>query len=195
MLKHIIFIGILFVSGYLYLTERTITHGPGVVAPNAPTQEPAFAIKNPKHKDFTIRILSKFDMEARVLSKARYSDKLANIAPMDVVVGWGPMSDERNLNEVLIKQTDRYFNWQMTNPPIPLHKMVEHTANIHLAPSTPQIKKKIWEIREGHIVSMKGYLIEVSSGDGWSLKSSTRRNDYGKEASELLWIEEIQLRP
>ncbi|MDR8391005.1 hypothetical protein NC796_07645 [Aliifodinibius sp. S!AR15-10] len=194
MLKHVIFLGILFVSSYLYMTERTITHGPGVVAPSEPVQQQAFGIKDIKHNGFKVKPLAEFNIEARVLSKARYHDKLAEFAPLDLVVGWGPMSDEKNLNEILIKQSERYYDWQITHQPIPLHKMVQKSANIHLAPSTPEIEKKIWDIRKGHIVKLKGYLVEASTQDGWSLKSSLKRDDYGKDGSELMWVKEIEIK-
>ncbi len=194
MLKHIIFIGILFISGYLYMTERSITHGPGIVAPAEPAQQPAFGVGELVHDSFDINPLAEFTIEARALSKKRYTtDKLGELAPLDVVFGWGPMSDERNLNEVLFKQSERYFNWQMTNPPLPLHKMVQHTANIHLIPSSPDIEKKLWEIRKGHVVKIEGYLVEATSEEGHKFKSSMRRNDYGEKSSELLWVKDIQI--
>lgn len=196
MFKHIFFIGVLLFSAYLYMTERTITHGPGIVAPIEPSQTPAFGIKDFNQGEFQIKPLAEFNIEARVLAKKQYStDKLADLAPLDVVFGWGPMSDERNLDEVLITQSDRYFEWQMTNPPIPLHQMVRHTANMHLAPSDPQIKSKIFDIRKGHIVTIKGYLVNASTSDDWSLKTSMKRDDYGDQASELVWVKEIQIRP
>ncbi|WP_395259815.1 hypothetical protein [Halalkalibaculum sp. DA3122] len=178
------------------MTERTITHGPGVVAPSEPTQTPAFGIKDLQKGAYSITPLAKFTAEARVLSKKRYSsDKLSDLSPLDVMLGWGAMSDEKHLDEILITQSERYFEWQMSDPPIPLHQMVRHTANVHLIPSSPEIRSKILEIRRGHIVTVKGYLVEARTPDGWSHKSSMRRDDFGKEASELVWVNELQLKP
>ncbi|MDZ7693483.1 MAG: hypothetical protein U5K69_20590 [Balneolaceae bacterium] len=141
---------LLLFSGYLYYTERVITHGPGVVAPDKPAQEHAFGVEEITFKDFILKPLAKFNAEARVLSKRAYtSDRLAEISPMDFFVGWGPMSDEKILNELLISQSNRYFDWQMTHRPIPLQQMVEHTANIHLIPSSDKINAEIRRSPQG----------------------------------------------
>jgi len=193
MLKHILFIALLVGGGYFFWTTRPVTHGPGVVAPSEPTQRHAFGIRNIDYKTYEIEPLAEFNIEARVLSKKRYSDKMSEVAPYDFVLGWGPMSDERNLEHMLIKQSDRYFDWQMTKPPIRITDMINHSANVHLAPSTSVIEKKLGEVRNGHVVRIKGFLVKIDSEDGWSIKSSLRRNDYGKESSEVIWIKEFEI--
>lgn len=193
MLKHIVFIVILVGGGYFFWTTRPVTHGPGIVAPSEPTQRHAFGIRNIDFKTYEIEPLAEFNIEARVLSKKYYSDRMNEVAPYDFVLGWGPMSDERNLEHMLIKQSDRYFDWEMTAPPIPRTEMIKHTANVHLAPSTQQIEEKLGKVRMGHVVQIKGYLVKIEAADGWSIKSSLRRNDYGKDASEVIWIKEFEI--
>lgn len=194
MIKHIVFFGIMMVAGYLYLTERTITHGPGEVAPDAPTQRHAFGERHFEHQGYRIEPLARFNSEVRLLSKEwYYNGQLAEISPVDFMVGWGPMSDERVLNEVLIKQNDRYFSWQLTHYPIPLNKMVRHSANIHLVPASEEVKAKLREVLKGHVVKLKGLLVEISDGNGWSAESSLTRKDYGEDASEILWLEELKI--
>lgn len=194
MIKHIVLLGILMTAGFLYWTERTITHGPGVVAPEAPAQNHGFGIKKFDHNGYRVHPLARFKAEARILSKEWYfKGRLADVSPVDFMVGWGPMSDERILNEVLIKQTDRYFHWQMTHYPIPLNKMVRHTANIHIVPSSDEVESELRKVRIGHVVQLEGLLVEVKASDGWSAKSSLTRNDYGEEASEILWVEKIKI--
>lgn len=192
MIKHILLAAVLLISGYLYYTGRVITYGHGVVAPQEPVQEHAFGAKEIKIKDYTLSPLANFDAEVRVLSRKIYtSDRLAELSPLDIMVGWGPMSDEKILNEILIKQSDRYFDLQITHQPIPRHKMVSKSANLHVIPSSEEVNNKLREARQGHVIRIKGYLVEINSPDGWSVKSSLKRDDYGDKASEILYVKEI----
>ncbi len=194
MLKHIIFLSILCVGGYLYMTERVITHGPGEVAPETPEQRHAFGIDDFEHNGYNVEPLARFNGEVRVLSKQwYYNGRLAEVSPVDFMVGWGPMSDERILNELLIKQSDRFFNWQMTHRPLPLQKMVRHSANIHLVPASDEVKAELKSVLKGHGIKLKGLLVKISDGNGWSAQSSLTRKDYGEDATEILWVEKVQI--
>jgi hypothetical protein len=52
----------------------------------------------------------------------------------------------------------------------------------------------IKEIRNGDIVQLSGSLVNVvSESDGWRWKSSQTRNDTGKGACELIWVESLQI--
>lgn len=194
MFKHILFIFFLIGSGYYYWTTRPVMHGPGEVAPKEPRQKNAFGVKPIKYKTYTLSPLAAFDAEARVLSKKRYyNDRVASIAPYDFVLGWGPMSDERNLGYLLIKQSNRSFYWEMTRPPIPEQEMRQHTANIRLIPSNQKIREQLGNIRQGHIIKVQGYLVKIRSDDGWQIKSSLSRKDRGKNSAEVVWIEEFRI--
>lgn len=195
MLKHIIFIIILLFGSYFYWTTRPVTHGPGVVAPSEPSQREAlgFGIETINYKTYDIKPLAEIDIEARVLSKKKYSDQYAEVLPYDFVLGWGPMSDERNLDKILIRQSDRFFEWEMITRPIPRPQMIRHSANAHLAPSDQTILGQLRDVRLGQVVRIKGYLVKIDSESGWSIKSSLERDDYGKKGSEVIWIKEFQI--
>ena len=194
MLKHLIFSVLIIAGGYYYWTTRPITHGPGEMAPNEPKQVKVFSAKDILHKNYTISPLAKFDMQARVLAKKQYYvEDQSDILPYDIVFGWGPMSDEKHLDEILIKQSNRTFSWEMTQPPIPLKKMKRYSANMHLIPASPKIKDILADLRQGHIVKIKGYLVKVASNNGWSIKSSLTRSDGGKNSNEVIWIEELEI--
>jgi len=191
-IKHTLFLGILFAAGYYFWVTRPISHGPGEIAPNKPEQSTAFGIEKINYKNHSIIPMATFSIEARVLAKKRYYyDQASDIAPYDMVLGWGPMSDERNLDHILIKQSNRKFSWEMTTPPISTHEMHTHAANVHMIPSNPDLMDKLGDIRVGHVVNIKGYLVNVVSDEGWRKKTSLKRNDYGSGSTELLWIREL----
>ncbi|MDX1618670.1 MAG: hypothetical protein R3224_07775 [Balneolaceae bacterium] len=194
MLKHIFFVAILIGVGYYFWQTRPVTHGPGVIAPTGPDQRSAYGAQRIEFKNYDIKPLAEFNIEARVLAKKRYTDRMSDLSPYDISLGWGPMSDERILDKILVTQSDRYYNLQMANPPIPEHEMIKHSANIHLATSDEQVINKIRETRIGEVVSITGYLVEIYSENGWTIRSSLRRDDYGDDASEFLWIRDYEIK-
>lgn len=192
MVKHIFFILLMIAGGYYFWNSRPVVHGPGVVAPNEPIQEQAYGVNKIEFKSFKLTPFAKIDLETRVLSKKKYyEDREAQFAPYDIVVGWGPMSDERNLDEILVKQSDRYYYWEMIQPSISIGDIRTHSANIRFIASDKNISEKLADLRIGQIIRVKGYLVEVKSEEGWTIKSSSKRNDSGKEASEIIWIKEM----
>lgn len=194
MLKHILFALLLFSGSYYYWTTKPVTHGPGIVAPESPKQSSARGLDSFRHKTFNIVPKAKIDIEARVLSrKDYYFDTFSELTPIDVVFGWGPMSDEKNLEKLMVRQSERSFHWEMTTPPIKQQEMWRNAANMHLIPSSNTIEEKIRGLRNGHIVKIEGYLVNAESKQGWELKTSLSREDIGSDASELLWIKSLTI--
>lgn len=194
MLKHLLFIVLLCGGAYYYWTTRPVVHGPGVVAPDTPKQKKAYHVDKMHYKGIQIVPKAKFTMEARVLSiKNYYFDTFTDLTPTDIVFGWGPMSDETNLNTIMVRQSDRSFYFEMTNPPIPQPKMWSHTANVHIIGPTQDIRDKVQSLRKGQVVRIKGYLVNATAPEGWTLKTSLSRTDIGKDSSELVWINSLSI--
>jgi hypothetical protein len=63
-----------------------------------------------------------------------------------------------------------------------------------MIPSTDQIKGQLLALRNGQLVGVGGYLVRVSSKDGWSWTSSLSRTDSGNGSCELLWVEYVDPR-
>jgi hypothetical protein len=192
-------IAFLAVSGYFawdeFVLSRPIKRGPGMVAERLPVQvaldgdAPVFD----KH-GFRVAALARFDLEARVLRSKSYCcsgpDKLA---PIDIAFGWGRMSDETVLSHIDISQSGRFYFWRyQTAPPIPRREIETSSANMHLIPASAQVEKRLKKLRPGSVVSLKGYLVEVSGADGFRWRSSLTRDDTGNGACELIWVEEVE---
>ena len=100
-----------FVIGWL-LRDDAIEHGPGVLAPEAPVQTDADDTEPFGHNGYRIRPLADFTIKARVLGREDYRfDREAELAPIDLALGWGPMSDETVLDELDISQSGRWYRW------------------------------------------------------------------------------------
>jgi len=194
MIKHLLFFVLLCGGVYYYWVTKPVEHGPGIVAPETPVQEAVFNTDKLEYKKFDIKPKANIELEARILSiKNYYFDKYSDLSPTDIVFGWGPMSDERNLNSIMVRQSDRSFYWEMANPPIKQEKMWQHATNMHLIGSTQEIRDKIGSLRKGHVVKIAGYLVNAQSPEGWSLKTSMSRKDIGDNSSELVWVKSLTI--
>lgn len=105
------------------------------------------------------------------------------------------MSDPAVYNSLHITQSNRfyYYKWERT-PPIPESEIISHSANTHLIASNPEVAKQIDRIKDGDIVTLKGYLVkyrEEANDSWWEWTSSTSRTDTGDGACELLYVEYV----
>jgi hypothetical protein len=175
-------------------SQRAVSHGPGVIAPNAPEQE-ALGDAGPfDYQGYTLQPLARFSVEARVLSREDYHfDAGAGLAPVDLALGWGPMSDETVIAQLSISQSGRFYSWRADELPIPREQIEQHSANMHLIPADDRIERKIKRVRPGQIVRFSGFLVEARGAGDWRWRSSLTRNDTGNGACELIWIEDFSI--
>lgn len=193
MIKHLLFGLLLMGSLYYYWETKPVEHGPGIVAPDTPEQQAIYNGDKFDYKEIELTPKAEINLEARVLSIEKYYfDKYSDLTSTDIVFGWGPMSDERNLNSLMVRQSDRSFYWEMAKPPIQQEKMWQNAANMHLIGSTDEIKEQINFLREGHIVELEGYLVDAKASD-WTLETSLSRSDIGSNSSELVWIKSLTI--
>ena len=177
-----------------YWTGRPIDPGPGQVAPREPLQRALDPKPRFEFKGYRMTALAEFDIEARVLSTKRYSyDANAELSPIDLALGWGPMSDGEVLDDIDISQSSRFYHWNTRNPPIPLTAIGLHSANMHLIPADAAVEAALDDIRQGQVVRFSGQLIKAERPDGWRWKSSLTRRDAGGGACEVVFVRWIEI--
>lgn len=185
--------GILLLFGAYQCWESREVHQPsGILAPRPPIQQ---NIANPKPFDFKgyrITPLASFEIEARVLSRERYHfGREAELSPIDLALGWGPMSAQEVLDQLKISQSHRYYRWQTSRLPLPPQVIATHSANMHIIPAADPIEDELMKIRKGHIVRLGGYLVQATAADGWRWRSSLSRKDTGDGACEVILVDRI----
>jgi hypothetical protein len=132
-------------------------------------------------------------VEARVLGKRRYYlDPGSGLYPVDLAMGWGPMSDERVLRHIKIDQYNRYFVWRVNRFPIPRQEIEVHSANMHLIPANPDIQSKVFACRVGDIVRFDGFLVKAVGPNGLTVTSSLSRKDTGANACEIVFVRSFE---
>lgn len=146
---------------------------------------------------FTYRPLARFAVKAVVLARERYfSETEANLTPVDLAVGWGPMSEAATINALRISQGQRWYEYRWPDqPPIEPELIARSSANMHLIPAEPAVRTELLKVRRHELVEFSGYLVEVCTEDGWHWRSSTTRDDTGGGACEVVWVEQIRHRP
>ena len=174
--------------------DTTISHEPGILAPEAPYQEVVQSGLLFMHKEYLIEPLATFNAEARVLSKKRYRlGRESDLSPIDLALGWGPMSDENVLDHFSISQSNRWYWWRYKTLPITKKQVIHSSANMHMVPADDLVKRQLMRIQEGHVIRIKGYLIEARAEDGWRWRSSLSRKDSGDNACELVWVQDVEI--
>jgi len=175
-------------------SSRPIKREPGILAADEPhqyeTQQQPFTFK-----DYELTPQASYDIEARVLSVENYIvDAGAKLAPVDFAVGWGPMSDTAVLKHFKVDQGARFYTIYPDNEAIDLDTALKHSANMHLIPADDMVRHELKKIKAGNIVTLHGWLVNVSRSDGFMWHSSLTRNDTGDGACELMFVNSLTYR-
>lgn len=148
-----------------------------------------------EYQGFHLRPLAHFSIEARVLHRKVYRyDKQSVLVPVDLALGWGPMSDQSVLDRLTITQSMRFYwyHWAQ-QPPIAPEEIVSHSTNVHIIPSSSAIAARCKSLRTGSLVHLGGDLVEAT-GPGINFwRSSLSRTDTGNGACELMWVKEVSI--
>ncbi|WP_126453286.1 hypothetical protein [Sulfuriflexus mobilis] len=194
-MKKWFFIAALAIAGYWqYDQNREVQQADGVVAKAAPLQRALVNAAVFTHEGYSVTPLANFALEARVLSRKQYSlGREADLSPVDLALGWGPMSDNHVLEKIDISQGNRFYYWRVEQFPIPQDEIIRHSSNMHMIPANTHVAKQLAGVRKGNVVAITGQLVKVNAADGWHWQSSLSRTDTGSGACELVWVKEVSV--
>lgn len=189
---------ILFLLLAVFCCHRwNVTHlsfSPGVAAPVDPQQSANSSMDPFEFSGFTISPLAIFEVTALVLSSHHYFfGQEASLAPVDLALGWGPMSDGTILKDISISQGMRWYFFYYQKSLIDQNVIVSHSGNMHLIPSSKDIEKAVKKAKKGDVVSFKGFLVNINRSDGWRWNSSLSRTDTGAGSCEIVWVKEFRI--
>ncbi|RNF84153.1 hypothetical protein [Montanilutibacter psychrotolerans] len=141
-------------------------------------------------KAATLTPLAGFSIDARVLSREDYSlGREADLSPTDLALGWGRMREDAVLDQLSISQSGRWYNYRWANqPPLPPYEIASSSANMHMIPADQATADALKDVRAGDRVRIDGWLVEAQAPDGWHWRSSTRRDDTGDGACEVIYV-------
>lgn len=140
-----------------------------------------------------VQPLAEYRLEARVLGRKDYSDAGAFASPMDLALGWGPMSRQDVIDGLSLRQSGRWYHYSWKrDPPVPVGDIIANSANTHLIPANGRVASQIEQIEEGDRVRLVGVLVALRRKDGWRWRSSLTRKDSGDGSCELMWVEKVE---
>jgi hypothetical protein len=180
--------------GYRHFTGP-ISHAPGILIATEPEQtELPAATAAISHREFQLKPLAHFSVDARLLHRKNYRyDNIAKLAPTDLALGWGEMSDQSVVDRLTISQSSRFYWYEyQLPPPIPQEAIVRHSTNVHIIPADDAVRAECKSLRAGELIHLDGELVEVTGpGIASSWRSSLRRDDSGNGACEVLLAEHV----
>jgi hypothetical protein len=184
------------VAGYQLVATSAVEWRPGTLVETLPQQGDLEKADSIALNGFELTPRATFRAEVRVLGRSRYwLGKLADVAPLDIAVGWGPMSDSAVLDRIAISQSGRFYFWRYEDePPIPRADIESHSANWHLIPANDSVWSTLRGLRVGDIVTLDGQLVDVHHPETGTMRTSLKRNDTGAGACEIVLVEAASLR-
>jgi len=207
-LKKIVFVVLLVAAVHYYVqpgnyfqSGREVNYSPNNLTPGElpsadPVQENLGNAAPIHYKNYTITPMANFTITARVLSKENYFyDSSSELSPTDLAMGWGRMSDPAILKKISISQSNRWYHWHVDEFPIPQREIETHSANMHMIPANASVRNTLANVRSGNIVALKGKLVSITRPDGWHWQSSMTREDTGDGACEVIWVEDLYIKP
>jgi len=185
---------LIIVLVYFFYPEKVVTYPSGITAPDQPKQTKIIGNKEWTLDEFKFKALAEYHIKARVLSRNNFSvGKESELSPLDLALGWGPMSDQNVIDKIDISQSNRWYRWKADVLPIPAREISLNSANVHIIPKDEAIEEKFDKVYKGSLIEMNGYLVEITTADGWRWKSSLKRDDTAGGSCELFWVEELEI--
>jgi hypothetical protein len=180
-----------------WFIDRPLHPQDGVLAAAEPLQVDATDGEKTQVGRWTLTTRASYHITARILSLERYRfDRLSDLIPEDLALGWGPMSDNRVIRHMDIYQTDRFYFWRANSEtPISKDSVIIHSANTHVIPQDATIAKQLSRLRAGEVVTLSGDLVDAVRDDGAWIKTSLVRTDTGPGACEVMLVRGVELVP
>ena len=183
-------------SGWQRFEHRPATQPDGLVAPDEPLQTEVRDATPVRLGRWHLTPRADYDITARILaSESYYFDRLSDLIPEDLALGWGPMSDNRVLADFDISQSVRFYTWRPRGPlPIARDSVISHSANTHVIPANSHIRAQLEALRVGDVVRLTGTLVDGRRDDGAWIRTSLTRLDSGPGACEIMLVQGVELR-
>ena len=182
----------LFVAALWFCFHEPAAHWRGMPAAQEPIQASQDLPRPFLHAGYTVTPLARYSITAVVLSRERYrNDREADLAPVDLALGWGPMSIAAVINDLKISQGGRWYEYSYANePPLDPREIAIHSANTHCLPDDV-VRGDLLAVKRHELVTLEGYLVEVTGDGGYAWHSSMSRTDTGAHACEVMWITSV----
>ena len=182
-------------QGYNRWQLRPVHPPEGPIAPDDPLQADADGASPAVLGRWRLTPRARYDITARILAREDYRfDRLSDLIPEDLALGWGPMSDNKVIRAFDISQSVRFYSWMPKQAlPIPRQAVIEHSANTHVIPADAGVARQLKRARIGQVIHLRGYLVNAVRDDGAYITTSMTRSDSGPGSCEVLLVEQVEI--
>ncbi len=195
----LVFFGALSIYVYDYFYDINGTRAPRNAADlkhwHPPIQTNLPGTHGIKFKHGQLRFMAEFEVSGRVLGKKYYDDgRYAQIAPMDLSLGWQYMSKPRVYKNAKMHNHNRVFTWE-GEIKIPRQDAIRSFANIHIIPANQEVWGNLVALEKEQFVTLSGHLVhydERIKNRIFMLRTSLTRNDTGLESCELMYVQSVE---
>lgn len=188
-----ILLGYIGWGAWNWISDRPLHPPDGVLAADEPQQTDVPSGDKLQVGHWTLTVRAEYRITARVLARERYHfDGLADLVPEDLALGWGPMSDNRNLRSIDISQSNRFYYWRASaDSSVARDSIITHSANTHVIPQNALVARQLSRLRPGQVVTLSGELVDGARDDGRWIRTSMVRNDTGAGACEVMLVSDV----
>lgn len=144
--------------------------------------------------------VARFDATVLVLSRKSYTgifgDELAEFSPFDLAVAWGEGALADVYGALSIRQSNRFFFWKASNEAWQdprVRRFGRNAGNWHIVPETDAVMRDFFEVMEGDVVRMEGFLVDIQGPRNFVWKTSRKRTDNGPGACEIFLVTKVEL--
>lgn len=191
MYKHI-FLVIVMIGSVLLWGQRPANHGPGILAPEEPLLRRTEFKEDIRFQNFTLIPRWEIRGTSRIVSKKSYwFDEKKHLSPYDMVLGWDAMSDEQNLSHVQVPISNRQYDIEIIRSHLTAGQMREQLLYAHVIPSDEEVSKMLKEVKEGDIITYKGFIVDVEDQSNWRWTSSIDSKKTQLDHSQILWLQNL----
>jgi len=182
-------------QGYNRWQLRPVHPPEGPIAPDDPLQADADGASPAVLGRWRLTPRARYDITARILAREDYRfDRLSDLIPEDLALGWGPMSDNKVIRAFDISQSVRFYSWMPKQAlPIPRQAVIEHSANTHVIPADAGVARQLKRARIGQVIHLRGYLVNAVRDDGVYITTSMTRSDSGPGSCEVLLVQQVEI--
>ncbi len=171
-------------AGYVVaiIREQIDAQTPDIVlAPHGPSLDDPTRFTRWAVDDYQLLPLRSYSLKALVVGVQPYADRDSKLAPVDLAVTWGPMSNPRTLKSVELIQENRSLRAEEL--PFSASQFYDHSQNLAIIPANSAIEEFLQDyVRVGKLVEMSGLLVDVEHPDHvW-------RSGDGPGETRILWL-------
>ena len=168
--------------------EAEIDHPAGVLVRTMPLEFLSERGLLTQSGGWSLTRVGTLQIHGRVLAVHRYHDDYASLSPLDILLGWGAMSDTANLSQLNISQNGRMRFIETGGKSALSETEIEHsTRHSHAITADVGIATVLQKLKVGELIQLHGVLVDADK-EGRRWRSSLGKFDSGAAAGELLYI-------